>query len=303
MEYSKLLGFTQQQAIEYLERIRWDGKQICPHCGHEKFMILKGKTTRAGLYKCTWCRKQYTVTVGTLFEGSHIPLNKWIAAFSLVCSSKKGISAHQIHRLLGITYKSAWFMVHRIRYAIKSPAQPSLLDGKVEVDETFIGGKEGNKKLSKRGQGDKKTPVVALVQRDGDVRTHIVRRVSAKELKKVIDDNVNKNATLITDDFKSYVKVGKEFAGGHKVVCHSREEYVKGDIYTNTVESYFALLKRGVTGTFHHVSEQHLHRYCEEFNFRWNTRKLKDYERTNEALKTTVGKKLAYTNRIKAIMK
>jgi len=282
MKLTEILGFTKIQAIEYLERIRWDDKPICPHCKSMEVTALKGVATRQGVYKCKNknCRKQFTVTVGTIFEGSHIPLNKWIAAFALVCSSKKGISSHQIHRTLEITYKTAWFMVHRIRYALEQSPKSPLLSGRVEVDETYVGGKKRDHRPE-----PKKTPVIALVQRDGTVRTKVIKCTKASELRKVIEENVDKNSTLITDNYKSYTKLGKEFKGGHKVVSHSTGQYAIGEYSTNTVESYFSLLKRGITGTFHHVSPQHLHRFCHEFNFRWNTRKITDGERLNTCLR------------------
>tara|TARA_B100000315_G_C14379360_1_gene496715 strand:- start:250 stop:825 length:576 start_codon:yes stop_codon:yes gene_type:complete len=190
-------------------------------------------------------------------------------------------------------------MAHRIRYTMKQEPLAGMLKGKVEVDETYIGGK----KKGIRGRGAKgKTPVVALVQRDGEVRAKPIERVSAKQLKKVIRENVHKNSTIYTDDWRSYRGIGKEYSGGHKVIKHSVGLYVRGDVYTNTVEAYFALLKRGVHGTFHHVSKKHLHRYCEEFNFRWNSRKIEDGERTIKAIKCIEGKRLMYRDPIKALL-
>jgi transposase-like protein len=205
------------------------------------------------------------------------------------------MSAHQIHRQLGITYKTAWFMAHRIRYAMTQEPLKTMLSGTVEVDETYIGGK------AKAGRGrstKKKTPVVALVERDGKVKSKPVKRVSADELKGAIRESVEISATIMTDEWASYKEIGKEYEGGHHVVNHSRGEYVRGEASTNTVESYFALLKRGVNGTFHHISNKHLHRYCDEFSFRWNHRKDTDSERSESALRLIEGICLKYKNSI-----
>lgn len=298
MNLAQLSELSEEEAREFLEEIRWSNGVTCVHCNSKEVVKLKGKSTRAGVYKCRNCRKQFTVTLGTIFEGSHIPIGKWLMAFHLICSSKKGISALQLQRNLGLTYKSAWHMAHRIRYAMKQEPLSTMLKGQVEVDETYIGGK----KKGKRGRGStNKTPVVALVQRNGDVRTKVVKRVSAKELKSAIRENVHKDSIIYTDEWPSYRGIGKEFKGGHKVVNHGIKEYVKDDAYTNTAEAYFSLLKRGVNGIFHHVSKRHLHRYCSEFDFRWNTRKIDDGERTVEAIKCVEGKRLTYKEPIKTL--
>lgn len=287
-----LLKFgTDAACREYLEAHRWPGGPECGHCESGNVYKLEGKTTRAGLYKCAVCRKPFTVTMGTIFEGSHIPLPKWFAAIYLMCSSKKGISAHQIHRTLKITYKSAWFMCHRIRHAMKNPNFTRTLTGTVEVDETYVGGKAHGKV----GRGaDKKTPVVALIQRDGPMATRVVKRVTGKALKGAIRENVYPDATIMTDQFASYRAIGKEFAGGHKTVNHGAGEYVNGDAHVNTAESFFALFKRGVHGTFHHVNPSHLHRYTGEFEFRWNNRKVSDGARTEAAINGISGVRLMY---------
>jgi transposase-like protein len=287
-------------AATYLESIRWPDGPVCPHCGVQdpKHYLLKSETRK--LWKCRACRKQFTVTVGTIFEGSHIPLQKWLLAFYLLCSSKKGMSAHQLHRMLGVTYKSAWFMAHRIRYAMEQPPFARPLEGVVEADETYVGGKERNRKRQdkqkKTGRGTNKTPVVALVERGGEVRSFRMANVTGLELKGAIRRNVSRDARIMTDSFKSYRGLGKEFAS-HEYVSHSDGEYVRGDVHTNTAENYFSILKRGIDGTYHHISEAHLPRYLAEFDFRYNNRialGVTDAERTRRALAGVVGKRLTY---------
>jgi transposase-like protein len=287
-------------AAEYLESLRWPDGPVCPHCGEgeRKPYRLKSKTRR--LWKCAACRKQYTVTVGTIFEGSHIGLDKWLAAFSLLCSSKKGMSAHQLHRMLDITYKSAWFMAHRIRYAMQQPPFQSRLTGTVEVDETYVGGKVRNKKKRDRqnqiGRGVGKTPVVSLVQRGGEVRSFRTANVTAKTLHSAVMDHVDRSARLITDAYPAYKNLAKVYER-HDVINHQDYEYVLGDIHTNTVEGYFSILKRGITGVYHHVSPAHLPRYLAEFDFRYNTRTKAGYTdgaRTVKALTQVSGKRLRY---------
>ncbi len=284
----------EEAAVETLEEIRWPNGVECPHCGHGKVYHLKkkpGTTTRSSrkLWKCASCRKQFSVRVGTIFEDSHIPLSKWLAAFYLMCSSKKGISAKQLERSLGVTYKTAWFLAHRIRHAMSKSPLAGKLKGIAEVDETYIGGKGHGK----RGRGAvKKTPVVSLVQRDGDVRSCRVDNVKGKTLKGLIRREVEGEAHIMTDAFPSYRGLEKEFAS-HGVIDHD-QEYVRGIIHTNFAESYFSLLKRGIVGAFHHVSRQHMDLYLNEFDFRWNTRKLNDGERWIDAIRNSVGKRLTY---------
>ena len=290
------------KAREYLEALRWANGVVCPHCGslgaHYK---LQGKSTRPGVYKCVDCSDQFTVTVGTVFERSKIALNIWLQAVHLMCASKKGISAKQLERMLGVTYKTAWFMSHRIREAMTSSPDGLLGSGggTVEVDETYW----GNNKRSKIGKlyadlrgGAAKEKIVSLVQREGHVRTFHVQNVTAKTLKTVMDKHLSKEANLMTDESPIYKKSGKEY-NSHQTVNHGRGEYVRGDAYSNTVEGYFSILKRGLIGTFHHVGEQHLQRYCNEFDFRYNSRTALGYsdsDRTNMALKGIVGKRLMY---------
>jgi transposase-like protein len=289
---------TEDEARTILENILWPDGPVCPHCQSRNATRINGKSkkVRDGLLQCKDCRGQFTVTVGTVMHRSHITLRQWVQAFHSVCSHKKGVSALQLQRNLGLkSYQAAWHLAHRIRFAMREAPIKKALKGIVEVDETYIGGKS---RLGKRGRGsERKTPVVALVERGGRIRTRPVERVSAKALKAAIRQNVRKDARIMTDDFSSYRGLGREFKGGHEIVNHGEREYARGDVHVNSAESFFALLKRGVHGTFHHVSKQHLHRYCDEFGFRWDHRKVTDGERTVAAIKGANGKRLLYKER------
>lgn len=290
-----------EKAREHLENLRWPNGPFCPHCGGtDKIYAYKGKAHRPGVYKCGSCRKQFTVTVGTLFERSKVPLNLWLMAVYLMCSSKKGISSHQLHRMLDVTYKTAWFMTHRIREAMKDPVFTGQMGGnggEVEVDETFWGNKKP--KGQKKGRGfHHKEKIFSLVDRTtGEVRSFHVERVNIKTLLPIMKEQIAKDTKIYTDEAAVYVlgrpPMGEHFES-HEYVRHTKGEYVRGRIHTNTIEGYFSILKRGLVGTFHHVSRQHLRRYIGEFDFRYNNRKIDDLARTNSALMGIAGKRLMY---------
>ena len=284
-------------AREHLEALRWPHGSVCAHCGGaDRQSKLDGKAHRVGLYFCGHCRSQYTVTVGTVFERSKVALHKWVLATHLICSSKKGISSHQLHRTLGVTYKTAWFMAHRIREAMNIEPEGQLggAGQPVEVDETFWGN------VGKKAPGARayhhKMKVVSLVERNGTKRSFKVPNVTPATLRPILNEQISAKARLITDEMGAYKVIGKDFAS-HEFVTHSAKEYTRGDVTTNTVESSFAILKRGLVGTFHHVGEQHLQRYVTEFDFRWNTRTklgFNDVQRAEVALKNIGGKRLTY---------
>ena len=288
------------KAREYLEAIRWPKGVVCPHCKQSdqtafwKIEANKDKKIRAGLRQCVLCGKQFTCTVGTIFEDSHIPLRKWLVAWYLLCASKKGISALQVQRMLGLgSYRTAWMMMHKIRYALQAPAFEQKLSGIVEVDETFIGGKRKGMGQGYRGN---KPAVVSLVERGGKVRSQVMDKVTGASLKKAVVENVEPFGRVISDDYYGYR--GLKHTHDHRVIKHSAKEYARkekdGVVHTNTVEGYFSLLKRGVIGTFHHVSRKHLHLYLAEFDHRYNNRKVTDGERTVESLPKMEGKRLMY---------
>lgn len=288
----------EDKAREYLEALRWNGEPVCPHCGSVgKHYSITGKSARKGLWKCADCREQFTVTVGTVFERSKIKLHIWLQAVHLVCASKNGMSSMELHRLLGVTQKTAWFMLHRIREAMK-PDNGGLMGsggGTVEADETYW----GNSKRSKAARNYKgrgyahKEKIVSLVERGGNVRSFHVQSVTAKTLKPILLSQIAKDAHLMTDEASMYTVVGREFAS-HSIVTHSAGEYARGNTHTNTIEGFFSRLKRGLTGTYHHVGSQHLGRYATEFDFRYNTRKVTDSERAASVLGGIGGRRLTY---------
>ena len=293
------------KAREWLEGELWADGRPCPHCGVlDRSTRIGGSTARPGLYMCNACRKQFTVTVGTLYERSKIPLNKWLAATHLMMASKKGISALQIGRMLGLSKKTAWFLCHRIRESLRE-TEPALLGGEgmtVEADETYVGGKEKNKHRSKRDAkhigGVGKEMVFSLVERQGRVRSHHLANISAKNLRPLLEEQLaDASATdLMTDGEGQYRLIAAMFKS-HQVVNHGIGEYVRGDAHTNTIEGYFSILKRGIIGTYHHVSGEHLKRYLAEFDFRYNHREalgVGDRERMVKSISGIVGKRLTY---------
>jgi len=298
----------ENKAREHLEAIRWPDGATCPHCGSvENITRLAGAKHRPGLFQCNTCREHFTVTVGTVMERSHIPLPKWVLAFHLMASSKKGISAHQLHRMLDVTYKTAWFLAHRIREAMRDDtAEPMGGSGKiVEADETFIGTVKGRN--VRRGHGHKRA-VMSLVERGGKVRSFHIERANAENVTAILRTQVDRKSVLHTDEAKYYKTVGKEFTD-HQSVNHSAEEYARPHVafrdgkfttetvHTNTLEGYYSVFKRGMIGVYQHCSEQHLKRYVAEFDFRYNNRAatgVDDGERAGKAIKGADGKRLTY---------
>ena len=298
--------FTDDEAArEHLEAICWPKGPVCPHCGGtERNVRLAGESTRPGLLFCGDCRTQFTVTVGTVMERSKIPLHKWVLATHLLCASKKGMSSKQIQRMLGVSYNTAWFMTHRIREAMGEVPEGQLGGGgtPVEVDETYWGNmkpKGSFKHFGTRGAGGHhKMKVVTLVERGGKARSLQFDTIHGGTLRDALRKHIAASATVHTDESSLYKPLYRIFAK-HETVRHAAREYSRGDVTTNTVESYFAILKRGLVGTFHHVGEQHLHRYMKEFDFRYNTRSalgIEDAERADLALKGISGKRLTYRN-------
>jgi transposase-like protein len=288
-------------AREHIEASRWpNGEVTCPLCGSLHVRRMGGKT-QAGMFLCNDCRGKFTCRTGTVMERSHVPLHKWLLAIHLMASSKKGISAHQLMRNLGLgSYRTAWFLAHRIREAMGLDAETESgpLGGAnevIEADECYIGGKAKNVAY---GEPAPKKAVVTLVERDGRARSFHVANVTGKSVKKVLDKHADKASTLMTDESSVYPSVGAEFAG-HHTVNHSADEYCRLGkfVHTNTVEGYYAILKRGITGVYHSVSEAHLHRYLAEFDFRYSNRTalgVEDAERAARALKGAEGKRLMY---------
>lgn len=299
-------------AVEFLEKLRWGDSPCCPRCGDTDVYQMRDSRTGGRnaryLWRCRGCKKQYTVRIGTVFEDSRIPLRHWCYAFWAACASKKGVSALQIKRQTGLTYKSALFMMHRIRFAM-APANDQdggKLTGIVEADETFIGGKPRyhEPRVPKKFRTKKmntghhrKQPVFGALERGGRVRARVIADVTGANLRAAVEEHIDKSAHLVTDENTGYIAVGKEYQS-HETVCHSRREYVREGVTTNSIESFWAILKRGVMGTFHNISRKHLQRYLDEFEYRYNTRKVDDGERLALAIRGANGKRLTYQDMV-----
>lgn len=301
--------FTEDQARAYFEKLRWPDGPACVHCGSVDVYRLEraeGAKHRAGLLECKDCRKQFTVTVGSVMEDTHLPLAVWAKAFHLICSSKKGISALQLQRNLELgSYRTAWHLAHRIRLAMKCQPVAGMLAGEVQADETYVGGKPrpGSGEVRKKGRGTKKASVLVLVETDGKAVSKHVERLTSASLRAEMEAVIDPAATIVTDELPAYRRATQGFAGGHATVNHRSGQYVRTDgRNTNTAESFFALLKRGHYGVFHQLSKKHLHRYCDEFSFRWNGRKLTDSERRDEAVKGAEGKRLFYKTPVSLLL-
>jgi len=283
---------NEEAAQAHIERSRWNGEPNCPHCGSLKVRRMEGKT-QAGMFLCNDCRDKFTVRTGSVMERSHVPLHKWLLATHLMAASKKGMSAKQMERMLGVTYKTAWFLCHRIREAMDGAAPSGPFGGPgviVEADETYVGGKARNRAHRKPAP---KKMVVSLIERDGRVQSRHVASLKADDVRPMVVSKIDRASHLMTDESHIYSRMGREFAG-HSKVNHGDKEYASGFKHTNTVENFFSIFKRGVIGTYHHLSETHLGRYCAEFDLRYNTRDMNDGERAAVILKGGEGRRLTY---------
>ncbi len=289
----------ERAAYAYVEARLWPNGPICPHCGNadaSRMKLMAGKSTRLGVRQCNECRKPFTVKVGTIFEASHVPVRLWLQAIHFLTASKKGISSNQLHRALGVTLKTAWFISHRIREAMRSGdlAPMGGAGGTVEADETFIGRRDGS--VKRRGHGHKNAVLSLVDRKSGQVRSFHVEGTSAADIVPIIKANVAKETAMMTDEGGHYFTLGNHFAS-HESVSHKADEYVRGDVHTNTVEGFYSVFKRGMIGVYQHCSERHLHRYLSEFDFRYSNRiklGIDDAARADIVLKGIVGKRLTY---------
>ena len=301
MNLKDISRLDEKGARDYFERMRWPDGPACVHCAETVVTRLGGKAGERGLFKCRACRKKFSVTQGTIFEKSHIPMRTWLMAFAIMCSSKKGQSALQLQRSLGLgSYESAWFMAHRIRRVMRGEPLQRLMSGTIEADEMYVGGKPRYRGKYSGGRRigpplTLKTPVVTIAERGGELRAFCMERVTAKNLRAVLAQHVDFGSRLMTDELKLYETVGKQFGGGHEAVEHSAYEFArKPDAHVNTCESFHALMRRGLHGAFHHVSRKHLSAYVGEFQQRWNTRKATDSERLEGLVESADGKRMTY---------
>lgn len=287
----------EKSAVEFMEALRWEGKPACPRCGDMAVYQMQDSKTgqrQANFrWRCRGCKQQFTVRTGTVFEDSKIEMRHWCYGFWRASTSKKGVSALEIHRQTGISYKSALFMLNRIRFAMADSA-PGRLQGTIEIDETYVGGKPRFPNKGKRGRGTSKAPVVAMVQRGGKVKAFHVADVTGQTVRSLVRANIDRRARIITDEWAAYSRLSKNFKGGHETVNHKRKEYARGDVTTNTIEGFFSIVKRGLNGIYHAVSKEHLHRYMAEFEFRYNHRQLEDGGRMQAAIHGSEGKRLYY---------
>jgi transposase-like protein len=300
MNLLEVASLTEEQSRKYFESLRWPNGVTCPHCGGDHVTEMQGKKHRKGCYQCNSkeCREQFTVRNGSVLESSKVSFKKWVMAFHLLCSSKKGFSAKQLQRELDLgSYKTAWFMLHRIRHAMDNNTFEKPLLGIVECDETYVGGKPRHPRDARAKWSDKQ-PVMVLVERDGRSVCGPIPRLTTEGLKEPIRKFVGRRATIVTDELSAYGGLYAEFAG-HETVNHSQKQYVRRRadglvVHSNTAESFFGLVKRGHYGVYHMWSKQHLHRYCHEFSFRWNHRKVSDGMRREAAIRLISGKRLKY---------
>ena len=296
-KFNNLIQLTQffskeRNCKKHLAQLRWKGgKPICPHCNHNKIYNIE----HGNRYKCAKCYKKFSITSGTIFENTKIPLQKWFVAIYIATSHKKGISSHQLSKDIGVTQTTAWFILHRIRETLKVKS-PDILEGVVEIDEVYLGGRKSNKHKYLRTGKDNKTPVIGMLQRGKEVRTKVLKHTKAKELIPPILKNVKPGSYIVTDQNSTYKRLRGYYV--HLTINHQRGEYVRDATHINTLEGFWSHLKRMITGTYHHISEKHTHRYCDAMSFRYNTRHLNETERFNIALIQSKGKRLKYKNLI-----